>query len=153
MPQPHLSNPPHYAQVVSDPQQLAQLLQAASKRESSSGGAADMQSQLWCSGSGAAGGGATAAVSKADVIGQHAPHQATQPPAVQPAPAAPAISDSGGAPPLPARRCCRPSRLSRELAVMFWRTLADILRNASLLLLHWGVALAMGLLMAASFGR
>ncbi len=35
--------------------------------------------------------------------------------------------------------------------MVFWRTLVDILRNPSLLLLHWAMALAMGLLMGAIF--
>lgn len=34
--------------------------------------------------------------------------------------------------------------LSRELAVVFWRTLIDILRNPALLLLHWCAAAALG---------
>lgn len=42
-------------------------------------------------------------------------------------------------------------RLSRELAVLYWRTLVDILRNPSLLLLHWVVAVGMGLLMGFIF--
>lgn len=45
----------------------------------------------------------------------------------------------------------RRSRLWHELAVLFWRTLVDILRNPSLLLLHWGMAVGMGLLMGAVF--
>jgi hypothetical protein len=35
------------------------------------------------------------------------------------------------------RRAAPRRSLSRELAVVFWRTLVDILRNPSLLLLHW----------------
>ncbi|GAB4823317.1 hypothetical protein N2152v2_010363 [Parachlorella kessleri] len=42
-------------------------------------------------------------------------------------------------------------RLSRELAVVFWRTLVDILRNPSLLILHWAMAVGMGVLMGAIF--
>lgn len=42
-------------------------------------------------------------------------------------------------------------RLSRELAVVFWRTLVDILRNPSLLLLHWMLALLMGVFVGAVF--
>ncbi|KAL4431621.1 hypothetical protein ABPG77_001463 [Micractinium sp. CCAP 211/92] len=44
----------------------------------------------------------------------------------------------------------RPS-LSRELAVVFWRTLVDIVRNPALLLLHWVLALLMGAFVGAVF--
>ena len=35
--------------------------------------------------------------------------------------------------------------------MVFWRTLVDILRNPSLLILHWAMAVGMGVLMGAIF--
>lgn len=55
---------------------------------------------------------------------------------------------AGGAAPAPAAR--RPG-FSRQLAVMTWRTGVDILRNPTLLRLHLGVGLLMGLATGAVF--
>ena len=52
------------------------------------------------------------------------------------------------------RRNARPPQgagLHRELAVLFWRGLVDIVRNPTLLLLHWGMAIAMGLFVGCIF--
>jgi ABC-type multidrug transport system ATPase subunit len=45
----------------------------------------------------------------------------------------------------------RPQGAARQLAVMFWRTLADVVRNPALLALHAGVALAMGVVFGLIF--
>ncbi len=47
----------------------------------------------------------------------------------------------------------KPARapLARELAVLFWRTLTEILRNPTLLLMHCLMALIMGLLCGGIF--
>lgn len=59
-----------------------------------------------------------------------------------PAPGAAVIAASH-----PPPRCS----LWRELGVMFWRTGLDILRNPSLLLLHWLMALGMGIFVGCVF--
>ncbi|KAL4457602.1 hypothetical protein ABPG75_012467 [Micractinium tetrahymenae] len=45
----------------------------------------------------------------------------------------------------------RKARYGRQLSVMFWRTLTDIVRNPALLLLHCVVALVMGLITGLTF--
>ncbi len=45
----------------------------------------------------------------------------------------------------------RKARYGRQLSVMFWRTLTDIVRNPALLLLHCLVALVMGLITGLTF--
>lgn len=41
--------------------------------------------------------------------------------------------------------------LSRELALLFWRAFIDIIRNPTLLLLHWGMGLGMGIFVGCIF--
>lgn len=45
----------------------------------------------------------------------------------------------------------RGGRLARELAVLSWRTLVDMLRNPSLLLMHWFIAAAIGVLLGCIY--
>lgn len=45
----------------------------------------------------------------------------------------------------------RKSTLSRELAVLFWRALIDILRNPALLVLHWAIAIGIGIFVGLIF--
>lgn len=47
--------------------------------------------------------------------------------------------------------CRSKARYGRQLSVMFWRTLTDIVRNPALLLLHCVVALVMGLITGLTF--
>jgi hypothetical protein len=42
-------------------------------------------------------------------------------------------------------------KLGRELAILFWRTIVDILRNPTLLALHWGMSLLMGIFVGVIF--
>jgi ABC-type multidrug transport system ATPase subunit len=55
-----------------------------------------------------------------------------------------ALTSAATAPP-------RPQGAARQLAVMFWRTLVDVVRNPALLALHAGVALAMGVVFGLIF--
>ncbi len=65
----------------------------------------------------------------------------TAPGASAAAAAAAAASDGGHA----------SKSLSRQLAVLFWRTGTDILRNPTLLLLHWVMAAVMGIFVGCIF--
>jgi len=105
--------------------------------------------------------GATSAVATA---AQQPPIQLLPPPVGGPGVAGSAVQAAAEADPTSCKQGARTSRCSartgagttggrlwRELAVVFGRTLADILRNPSLLLLHWLMALGMGVLMGCIF--
>jgi len=60
----------------------------------------------------------------------------------------------GGTSPAPSTASTRPparTPLSRELAVLFWRTLTEIVRNPALLMMHCGMGVAMGALCGGIF--
>ncbi|KAL4458955.1 hypothetical protein ABPG75_013820 [Micractinium tetrahymenae] len=164
----------HMLDSVSDPASLQQLL-AAHDKEGSSGGAAAAEGPAGGgAANGAAGNGAAnrhapsaaasngtmAFSSKADgsscaKLDANASNDASNSDASAVAAAAEAgaaatgkgdVAEAAGAAVLP----WRPS-LSRELAVVFWRTLVDIVRNPALLLLHWVLALLMGAFVGAVF--
>ena len=121
------------AQVVSDPAQLAQLLQAG-----------DKVGQYDCQ---------LAVPDAAPAATPAAPTTVIpNPPDVLRTTGADGVSGVvAAAPAQPARRGAAGSHLPRELAVLFWRTAADTARNPSLLLLHWALALATGVLLGAIF--
>lgn len=131
---------PRAPQVVSDPQQLSQLLQAVQASQklslatsdalSCSTRAVDGAAQPQASAAGAAAGSEHLGEAERGVAAAGAGELDCA------APAAP-----------PTRRL----RLRRELAVLFWRTATDTWRNPSLLLMHWALALGMGLLMGVIF--
>lgn len=134
-------------QVVSDPAQLQQLVRATAAASSKLGAA------LPLGGSG-------------DSAQRELPSAAGLPPqrALEKAWSDPAAAAGDAAPPAPSSSEAASSRsgsggggggawrrLPRELAVMFWRTALETWRNPSLLLLHWAMALGMGLLLGSIF--
>lgn len=131
----HFASPPrleHHQyfpwQVASDHAQLAQLLKAGPRAEEASA-PPPPHALLEAAGE---------AVATKSVAYGSAP-ATPEPGAVQDARSEPDAAVQGG------------RRLSRELAVLFWRTLTGIWRNPALLLLHWGLAIASGLLAGVIF--
>ena len=58
----------------------------------------------------------------------------------------PCYSKMGKGPPRLAPRPRRKPGAARQMAVLFWRSYVDIIRNPTLLRLHVAIAIAMGLL-------
>lgn len=117
-------------QVASDPAQLAQLMKAGPRVEEAAAGALPPPHALL------------------EVSGQAVAAKGV---ACASAPATPEPEAEQLARFEPDADVHRGRSLPRELSVLFWRTLAGIWRNPALLLLHWGLAIAAGLLAGVIF--
>lgn len=134
----------HMLDAVSTPASLQQLLAARGKGQapdddSAAAAAADGLLPVPLAGRYADNGGLGGSGSTAKLgSGSEDGGETGEAGGASPAPSVAASSSRGAAEQGQPRRPRRQRRsLSRELAVVFWRTLVDILRNPSLLLLHW----------------
>ncbi|EFN53179.1 hypothetical protein CHLNCDRAFT_136987 [Chlorella variabilis] len=148
----------HMLDAVSTPASLQQLLAARGKGQapdddSAAAAAADGLLPVPLAGRYADNGGLGGSGSTAKLgSGSEDGGETGEAGGASPAPSVAASSSRGAAEQGQPRRPRRQRRsLSRELAVVFWRTLVDILRNPSLLLLHWMLALLMGVFVGAVF--
>jgi ABC-type multidrug transport system ATPase subunit len=128
----------HMLEVTSDPIQLPLLSDYVSKKKLSA-----IDDDV-CVGSS----GGDGMMSSSNKEGEYSPLQTSR-----------INSGRGGPPPPPittitnnsTTKIDRQGKLSRRLAVLFWRTAVDIIRNPTLLLLHWAMSLAMGVFVGCIF--
>jgi ABC-type multidrug transport system ATPase subunit len=140
----------HLLEVTSDPKQLPLLSDYVSKKKLS---AIDDDACVGSSGSSDGG-----VMSSSNKEGGNSPLQTRlnsrrvgHAPALPPSPPPPPPSTTTSNNSTTSFTETRQGKLSRRLAVLFWRTAVDIIRNPTLLLLHWAMSLAMGVFVGCIF--